>query len=74
MSGARAGQMTSRERVRATVAGQPVDAVPVMTWLNPHAACRIMAELHPASDRERTEQAKRIRQQGVARHPGRISW
>ena len=43
-------QMTSRERVRATVAGQPVDRVPVMTWLNPHAGCRLIAEFQPASD------------------------
>jgi uroporphyrinogen-III decarboxylase len=42
--------MTSRERVRATVEGRPVDAVPVMTWLNPHAGCRLMAEFQPASD------------------------
>jgi len=42
--------MTSRERVRATAAGQPVDRVPVMTWLNPHAGCRLMAEFQPASD------------------------
>jgi uroporphyrinogen-III decarboxylase len=44
------GQMTSRERVRATVAGLPVDRVPVMTWLNPHAGCRMMAEFQPATD------------------------
>jgi uroporphyrinogen-III decarboxylase len=42
--------MTSRERVRATVQGLPVDRVPVMTWLNPHAACRMMAEFQPATD------------------------
>ena len=45
--------MTSRERVRATVQGLPVDRVPVMTWLNPHAACRIMAEIHPTQDETR---------------------
>ena len=44
------GQMTSRERVQATVRGLPVDRVPVMTWLNPHAGCRMIAELQPASD------------------------
>jgi len=43
-------RMTSRERVRATVRGLPVDRIPVMTWLNPHAACRMMAEFHPATD------------------------
>jgi uroporphyrinogen-III decarboxylase len=42
--------MTSRERVQATVRGLPVDRVPVMTWLNPHAGCRMIAELQPASD------------------------
>ena len=46
-------RMTSRERVRATVQGLPVDRVPVMTWLNPHAACRMMAEFHPATDQVR---------------------
>ncbi len=46
--------MTSRERVRATVAGQPVDRVPVMTYLNPHAGCRMMAETRPASDAQRS--------------------
>jgi uroporphyrinogen decarboxylase len=45
--------MTSRERVEATVRGLPVDRVPVMTWLNAHAACRMMAELHPATDEAR---------------------
>jgi uroporphyrinogen-III decarboxylase len=42
--------MTSRERVQATVRGLPVDRVPVMTWLNPHAGCRLMAEFQPAGD------------------------
>lgn len=46
-------QMTSRERVKATVRGLPVDRVPVMTWLNPHAACRLMAEFRPAADEAR---------------------
>jgi len=44
-------EMTSRERVLATVRGQPVDRVPVMTWLNPHAGLRMMAEFQPASNR-----------------------
>jgi hypothetical protein len=43
--------MTSRERVQATVRGEPVDRVPVMTWLNPHAGLRLMAEFQPASNR-----------------------
>ena len=43
--------MTSRERVQATVRGEPVDRVPVMTWLNPHAGLRMMAEIQPASNR-----------------------
>jgi hypothetical protein len=43
-------EMTSRERVRATVAGLPVDRVPVMTWLNPHTGCRLIAEFKPATD------------------------
>ncbi len=42
--------MTSRERVQATIRGLPVDRVPLMTWLNPHAACRLIAEFQPASD------------------------
>src|SRR4030067_202958 len=50
MADAAKNQMTSRERVRATVAGLAVDRVPVMTWLNPHAGCRLMAEFRPASD------------------------
>ena len=44
-------EMTSRERVQATVRGGPVDRVPVMTWLNPHAGLRLMAEFQPASSR-----------------------
>lgn len=53
MPAPRSDPMTSRERVQATVRGLPVDRVPIMTWLNPHAACRMMAELHPASDERR---------------------
>jgi uroporphyrinogen-III decarboxylase len=45
--------MTSRERVQATVRGLPVDRVPVMTWLNPHAGCRVIGEFRPASDPEK---------------------
>ncbi len=50
MGDAMKSEMTSRERVRATVEGLPVDRVPVMTWLNPHAGCRLMAEFQAASD------------------------
>jgi len=46
----RAAEMTSRERVLATVRGLPVDRIPVMTWLNPHAGCRMIAEFRPAAD------------------------
>ena len=45
------GEMTSRERVLATVRGLPVDRVPVMTWLNPHAGLRLMTEFQPTSSR-----------------------
>ena len=55
--------MTSRERVRATVAGLPVDRIPVMTWLNPHAGCRLMAEFVPASDPARNAQGRRMWQE-----------
>ena len=41
-------QMTSRERVLATIEGKPVDRVPVMHWPNPHAAVKCMAEYQPA--------------------------
>ena len=43
-------QMTSRERVLAAVRGQPADRVPVMYWINPHMACRMMAEYRPAQN------------------------
>jgi uroporphyrinogen-III decarboxylase len=46
-----AGEMTPRERIRATVKGQPVDHVPYFIWLNPHAACKIMAEYRPSRNR-----------------------
>ena len=36
--------MTPRERVSAAVRGLPVDRAPVMYWINPHAACRLMSE------------------------------
>jgi len=52
--------MTSRERVRATVRGLPVDRVPLMTWLNPHAACRMMAEIRPASDPQQVATCRQV--------------
>jgi uroporphyrinogen-III decarboxylase len=52
--------MTSRERVQATVRGLPVDRVPVMTWLNPHAGCRLIAEFQPASDEHGNATARRM--------------
>ncbi len=53
-------QMTSRQRVQATVAGLPVDRVPVMTWLNPHAGCRMMAEFQPATDAQGNAVGRRM--------------
>ncbi len=41
-------EMTSRERVLATIEGKPVDRVPVMHWPNCHAAVKCMAEVRPA--------------------------
>lgn len=43
--------MTPQERIRATVRRQPVDRVPYFIWLNPHAACKLMAEYQPSNDR-----------------------
>ncbi len=43
-------EMTSRERVLATLEGKPVDRVPVMFWPNCHAAVRLMSEFEPAPD------------------------
>jgi len=60
MSALTNGRMTSRERVQATVRGLPVDRVPLMTWLNPHAACRMMAEIRPASDPQRTATCRQL--------------
>ena len=42
------GDMTPRERIWATVKGQPVDHVPYYIWLNPHAACKVIAEYKPS--------------------------
>ncbi len=42
--------MTSRERVEATVKGLPVDRIPVMYWLNPHAACKMLSEYRPGQN------------------------
>jgi len=40
-------KMSSRERVLAAIRGKPVDRLPVMTWLNPHTTCRLIADFHP---------------------------
>jgi len=45
-------KMTSRERVLAAAKGLPVDRVPVMYWINPHMACRMMDGFAPAADRK----------------------
>jgi len=43
--------MDSRQRLLAAARGEPVDRAPVMYWLNPHAACRLMAEFQPGRNR-----------------------
>jgi uroporphyrinogen decarboxylase len=62
-------EMTSRERVRASVQGEPVDRVPVMYWINPHMACRMMDEMTPAADRGRNRWGRflwrRFRKRGL---------
>lgn len=40
--------MTSRERVLTVLRGGIPDRVPVLYWLNPHAACRLIATYRPA--------------------------
>lgn len=50
--------MTSRERVLAAARGQSADRVPVMYWLNPHMACRMMAEYAPSEDRRLNRMAR----------------
>jgi uroporphyrinogen-III decarboxylase len=42
--------MTSRERVLAAVKGLPVDRIPVMYWLNPHATCRLLTDFQPGKN------------------------
>jgi uroporphyrinogen-III decarboxylase len=49
---------SSRERVLAAIRGLPVDRVPVMYWLNPHAACRMMATRYPSNNRVKNVQAR----------------
>jgi uroporphyrinogen decarboxylase len=44
-------EMTSRERVLATIEGKPVDRIPVMYWHNPHAALKCMAEIQPTKSK-----------------------
>ena len=51
MIGSSFSRMTSRERVLAAARGEPVDRVPVMFWINPHMACRLMDDYQPVSDR-----------------------
>ena len=43
--------MTPRERVLAAARGLPTDRVPVMYWINPHAAARLIAEFYPGRNR-----------------------
>jgi hypothetical protein len=42
--------MTSKQRVLATIRGEPVDRTPVTLWINPHTACRMISEGRPSSD------------------------
>ena len=51
-------EMSSRERVLAAARGQSVDRVPVMYWLNPHMACRMMAEYMPSADKRVNRMAR----------------
>ena len=44
-------QMTSRERVLAAARGEAVDRVPVMYWINPHMAVRMMDSFAPSADK-----------------------
>jgi hypothetical protein len=53
-------RMTSRERALAVLKGLPVDRVPVLYWLNPHATCRMMAEVQPARNRAANWMARRL--------------
>jgi uroporphyrinogen-III decarboxylase len=43
MTSLRTSTLTSRERVHAAVKGLSVDRIPVMYWLNPHMACKMIA-------------------------------
>ena len=43
--------MTPQERVHAAAKGLPIDRVPVMYWLNPHMAARLMAGFQPGRSR-----------------------
>ncbi|NLF13160.1 MAG: hypothetical protein GX597_15350, partial [Anaerolineaceae bacterium] len=52
--------MTSRERVLATLKGLPVDRAPVFYWLNPHATCRMIAEVQAARSAPITWLARRL--------------
>ncbi|MBN1531217.1 MAG: hypothetical protein JXA20_01005 [Spirochaetes bacterium] len=52
--------MTSRERVHATVKGLPVDRIPVWYYLNPHAACKLIATDYPTKNRVQGFIAKKL--------------
>ncbi len=43
--------MTSRERVHAAAKGLPFDRIPVLYYLNPHLACRLIADFYPTRSR-----------------------
>jgi uroporphyrinogen-III decarboxylase len=42
-------KMTSKERIHAVVAGQPVDRVPIFIWLNAHSGAKLIAEYEPSN-------------------------
>ena len=43
--------MNARERVKAAARGLPIDRAPVLHWLNPHAAAKLIAEYQPAKNK-----------------------
>jgi len=48
MQNIKKNEMTSRERIHATINGLPVDRVPVFIWLNAHTGCKLMSEYKPS--------------------------
>ena len=42
-------RMTSKERIRATCEGKPVDRVPVFIWINAHTGTKLMSGYRPSS-------------------------